>query len=119
MDLHLATGLPMISLDTVYWRPGWKECPPDEMREIVADFLAKNKNWIIDGNYMRKIGNLTWDSATDIICKRLRIILGVIDSNTVWALRAGPSFLALLPSSVPSNNPSILEIGGDLRERLL
>ena len=42
--------LPVIHLDTYYWRPGWVEPLPDEWREQVRA-LVQSDAWIIDGNY--------------------------------------------------------------------
>jgi hypothetical protein len=62
-----------MSLDTVIWQPGWKALPQDEFRTQVADFLAENASWVIDGNYNAEVGDLTAAAATDIICMCLRI----------------------------------------------
>ena len=42
--------------------------PADEMQEIVSRFIAENPSWVIDGSHFRKIGTITIDAATDIIC---------------------------------------------------
>ncbi|MEJ2118184.1 MAG: hypothetical protein P8Y36_09915 [Alphaproteobacteria bacterium] len=44
------TGLPLIPLDQVFWRPGWVETPREEFREAVAR-LCEAPAWIMDGNY--------------------------------------------------------------------
>jgi adenylate kinase family enzyme len=44
------TGLPLIHLDAIYWRPGWQPTPADEWREIVEQVISRD-SWIIDGNY--------------------------------------------------------------------
>jgi adenylate kinase family enzyme len=48
--LGARTGLPVIHLDRLYWRPGWVPTPDDEWNEIHAGLLAGDR-WIIDGNY--------------------------------------------------------------------
>ena len=48
--LHEVTGIELIHLDQIHWRPNWVEPPKDEWREIVADVI-KRKSWIMDGNY--------------------------------------------------------------------
>lgn len=48
--LHELTGLELIHLDRLYWKPGWVETPKDEWRETVAELL-EGDGWIIDGNY--------------------------------------------------------------------
>ncbi len=44
------TGLPLIHLDLLYWRPGWQPTPNDEWRQTVERLITAEK-WIIDGNY--------------------------------------------------------------------
>ncbi|MEQ1514243.1 MAG: hypothetical protein ABL934_16395 [Lysobacteraceae bacterium] len=44
------TGVPLIHLDALYWKPGWVETPPDEWRKLVADMLQSDA-WVMDGNY--------------------------------------------------------------------
>jgi adenylate kinase family enzyme len=44
------TGLPLIHLDRLYWRPGWIETPRDEWERIVRETVAGDE-WIIDGNF--------------------------------------------------------------------
>ena len=44
------TGLPLVHLDRLYWRPGWVEAPQTEFCVQLAAELARD-TWIIDGNY--------------------------------------------------------------------
>jgi len=44
------TGLPLIHLDALFWKPGWVETPRDEWRQIVED-LVRRDAWVMDGNY--------------------------------------------------------------------
>jgi adenylate kinase family enzyme len=44
------TGLPLIHLDALFWKPGWIETPRDEWRRIVEE-LVQADAWIMDGNY--------------------------------------------------------------------
>jgi adenylate kinase family enzyme len=44
------TGLPVIHLDRLHWKPGWVETPPDEWRVVQARALV-GARWIVDGNY--------------------------------------------------------------------
>lgn len=48
--LALCTGLPLVHLDSLYWRPGWQPTPDIEWREKVEE-LIRSEAWIIDGNY--------------------------------------------------------------------
>jgi len=44
------TGLPLIHLDTLYWRSGWQPTRADEWRATVQSLISRDA-WIIDGNY--------------------------------------------------------------------
>ncbi len=44
------TGLPLIHLDTLYWKSGWVETPSEEWRKIVVALLQEDA-WIMDGNF--------------------------------------------------------------------
>lgn len=44
------TGLPLVHLDALYWRPGWEPTPPDEWRATIQTIVGREQ-WIIDGTY--------------------------------------------------------------------
>lgn len=48
--LAAKTGLPLIHLDAIFWRPGWKQTPESEWVTTV-DRLAQRPEWIMDGNF--------------------------------------------------------------------
>lgn len=48
--LGLATGLPVVHLDKLYWHPGWVKTPADEWESIVRREIGKPE-WIMDGNF--------------------------------------------------------------------
>lgn len=43
-------GLPVIHLDSEYWRPGWEHTPADEWPILVDDLVGRDR-WVMDGNY--------------------------------------------------------------------
>jgi adenylate kinase family enzyme len=43
-------GLPLVHLDRLAYRPGWRETPPEELRRTHAELLD-GPEWVIDGNY--------------------------------------------------------------------
>lgn len=43
-------SLPVLHLDSLFWKPGWTPSPKPEFIEHVKTEMAKPK-WIIDGNY--------------------------------------------------------------------
>lgn len=44
------TGLPVIHLDKLFWRPGWVSVSREEMN-AAATQAARQDRWVIDGNY--------------------------------------------------------------------
>ena len=44
------TGLPLVHLDSLYWRPGWEPTPRVEWESIVSK-LVREPAWVMDGNY--------------------------------------------------------------------
>ena len=46
-------NIPCLHLDGVQFYGNWDIRDDDEQNNIVRDFLAKNDNWVIDGNYSR------------------------------------------------------------------
>jgi len=48
--LGALTGLPVVHLDDLYWRPGWEPTPVDEWRAVQARVVTEPR-WIVDGNY--------------------------------------------------------------------
>ena len=48
------TGLPVLHLDTLYWRAGWRE-PPREEWDARVEELLRGDAWIMDGNYGRTL----------------------------------------------------------------
>ncbi len=50
LALGAKLGLPIIHLDTLYWRPGWKPSQRDDFRARVAQAISTD-GWIVDGSY--------------------------------------------------------------------
>ena len=46
------TGLPVIHLDKLFWKPGWVESSKEEIDQRIREEIEKPQ-WIIDGNYNR------------------------------------------------------------------
>jgi adenylate kinase family enzyme len=44
------TGLPVIELDKLFWRPGLVQTPRDQWAKIQQD-LVKENGWILDGDF--------------------------------------------------------------------
>lgn len=48
--LSEATGIEVIHLDGLYWKPNWQKTPAEEWERTVAG-LVKRESWIMDGNF--------------------------------------------------------------------
>jgi len=45
-----ALRIPVVHLDSLYWKPGWIESTVEEFREAQR-LVVKQESWVIDGNY--------------------------------------------------------------------
>ncbi len=62
------TGLPFVSLDALYWQPGWQPSEPEVFGARVME-AATELRWIMDGNYMSHGGSdLRRQRADTVIC---------------------------------------------------
>ncbi len=53
-ELAKKTGLPIVHLDKLRWRPFWQTAPQEEFDVALAEETEKDR-WIIDGNYRRTL----------------------------------------------------------------
>ena len=53
-EIASRTGLPLIHLDQLFWRPGWDPTPDDEWDQVI-DRLIAQEGWVMDGNYGRTL----------------------------------------------------------------
>src|SRR5260370_35143760 len=56
-QLSTMTGIPTVSLDALYWRPGWMPSDPAEFEKRVTE-AACQPRWIMDGNYTSHGGEI-------------------------------------------------------------
>jgi adenylate kinase family enzyme len=49
--LSRMTGIPTMSIDALFWKPGWVESDKDEFQRRMTE-AAREPRWIMDGNYM-------------------------------------------------------------------
>jgi adenylate kinase family enzyme len=64
--LAKATGLPFVSLDALYWQPGWQPSEPESFGLRVTE-AARAPGWIMDGNYTKFAGELRREWADTVI----------------------------------------------------
>jgi adenylate kinase family enzyme len=51
LELAERTGLPLVHLDLLFWRPNWEPAPLEEARAAIAA-AAEEERWIMDGNFL-------------------------------------------------------------------
>lgn len=64
VELGSVLGLPVIHLDTLYWKPGWVRTPEAEWVETQRRALA-GESWIVDAQYDDMLPD--WFEAADTI----------------------------------------------------
>lgn len=87
-----ATGLPLVHLDALYWRPGWEPTPKAEWESEVAE-LVRRPRWIMDGNYGSTLDPRVRaaDAVVFLDLPRLLCVWRVVKRRVVWRGRSRPS----------------------------
>lgn len=74
------TGLPFVSLDAMFWKPGWVESGKAEFRERLTE-VALQPGWIMDGNFPSHLVELRRDACDTLIwfdLSRMTCMLGIM-----------------------------------------
>ena len=73
------TGLPVVHLDKLFWKPGWVESAKAEIDEIIRREMEQPR-WIMDGNYNRTLAQriARCDTVIYLDFSRIACLLGVI-----------------------------------------
>lgn len=73
------TGLPLIHLDRLNWKPGWVESGKEEFDSKVSEAIAGRRR-VIEGNYGRTLPlRLTRaDTVVDLDLPRWQCVLGIV-----------------------------------------
>ena len=73
------TGLPVVHLDKLFWKPGWVESTTEEIDEKIRQELGKPQ-WIMDGNFNRTLPMRVARADTVIYLdfSRMACLLGVL-----------------------------------------
>ncbi len=59
-------GVPFVELDAIHHQAGWRELTADELRREVEPIVAEDE-WVIDGAYRGKLGDLVLERADTIV----------------------------------------------------
>lgn len=73
------TGLPVVHIDKLFWKPGWVEMPKDEFDILIRQEMDK-PCWIMDGNFDRTIPERLnrCDTVIYLDFSRFTCLMGVI-----------------------------------------
>jgi adenylate kinase family enzyme len=66
MRLSEITGIPFVSLDALFWKPGWAKSDKAEFQERVTE-AARQPRWIMDGNFQSHLVELRRDVSDTVI----------------------------------------------------
>ena len=79
--LSALTGIPTVSIDALFWKPGWVESDKDDFERRMIE-VAREPRWIMDGNYTRNgAGELRRELSDTIIwfdLPRSTCMLGIL-----------------------------------------
>ncbi|MGY3445449.1 MULTISPECIES: P-loop NTPase family protein [unclassified Bradyrhizobium] len=79
--LSVMTGIPTVSIDALFWKPGWIESDKNEFEQRMIA-AAREPRWIMDGNYTRYgAGELRRERSDTIIwfdLPRSTCMLGIV-----------------------------------------
>ena len=73
------TGLPVVHLDKLFWKPGWVERTPEEFDPMIFAEMEKEE-WIMDGNFNRTLPQRLsrCDTVIYMDFSRMACLLGVL-----------------------------------------
>lgn len=97
--LAAAAGIPLVSLDALYWKPGWKPSDTATFKSRVKD-AAMNERWIMDGNYISHAGEFRRDRADTVVwfdLPRHVCMLGILSRIAKGYGRVRPEMAAGCP----------------------
>ena len=74
------TGIPVVSVDALFWRPGWVESEKAEFHKRLSA-AAQQPRWIMDGNFTGHLVELRRDACDTLIwfdLPRATCMLGIL-----------------------------------------
>src|SRR5262245_12135384 len=100
--LSAITGIPMLSLDALFWKPGWVGSDRAEFRARVAE-ATRQPRWIQDGNYTPAEGQLRRGSSDTVIwfdLPRATCMLGILTRIATSYGRVRPEMAEGCPEKI-------------------
>jgi adenylate kinase family enzyme len=100
--LAAVTGIPIVSLDALFWKPGWVESDRVAFGARVAEAMRQPR-WIMDGNYTAAEGELRRDSSDTVIwfdLPRSSCMLGILTRIAASYGRVRPEMAEGCPEKI-------------------
>lgn len=116
--LQAITGLPLIALDNVWWKPDRTHVTREEFDARLAEILEADE-WIIDGSYSRTFEPriaacdtaILLDYDTDVCMQGIMDRVGQERPDIPWTEQSlDPELVALVETYRERNNPVLFEL---------
>lgn len=116
--LQEKTGLPLISLDNVWWKPDRTHVTREEFDAALTDILKKDE-WIVDGSYSRTFEPriaacdtvILLDYDTDVCMQGIIDRVGQTRPDIPWTEQTlDPELVAIVQTYKERNNPVLAEL---------
>ncbi|MBO4477870.1 MAG: adenylate kinase [Lachnospiraceae bacterium] len=116
--LQEITGLPLVHLDMVFWRPDHTHVSAEEFDEKLAEIL-QGDGWILDGDYSRTYEVriracdtvIFLDYGLEQCMKGLNDRLGKVRTDMAWSDRTlDPELVKYVEQYAANNRPTILAL---------
>jgi adenylate kinase family enzyme len=97
------TGIPMVSLDALYWKPGWTPSVPAEFERRVVEAVDQPR-WIVDGNYTSSGAGDLRRAAADVVVwfdlPRTTCVVGILTRIATSYGRVRPEMAVGCPEKI-------------------
>src|SRR3954454_21024360 len=100
--LSQITDIPVVSLDALYWKPGWKPSDATEFEARVAEAIRLPR-WIIDGDYTWWGGDIRRNMADAVVwfdLPRRTSMIGIVSRIATSYGRVRPEMAAGCPERI-------------------
>ena len=116
--LHVKTGLPLVHLDNIWWKPDRTHITREEFDHRIAAILREDA-WIVDGNYSRTVETriaaadtvIFLDYAESVCMDGIRMRVGQTRDDMPWTEQTlDPELVALVKGFRTVQRPEILKL---------
>jgi adenylate kinase family enzyme len=100
--LSAITGIPIVSIDALFWKPGWVASDRAELRARLAE-ATRQPRWIMDGNYTSADGELRREVSDTVIwfdLPRSTCMLGILTRIATSYGRVRPEMAEGCPEKI-------------------